>query len=662
MHPSTTGSSLLDNEKASRRLHMIGAHLMQSNDHQRFSSENIVSSNECAGSAMGLSASSLSMMKMGASIPNKRQKITKWNGWGYKDTDFVMDEKRDVYVTGDRYILSGHYVPDFRPWFENFTGLDTKYPSPPQSWEEMQKKITKPIICKAFVDDIKQANCFKFIAFEDEVRLLHSHGHTCQEIYQLRYGKFKRLVDMVIYPGSHDHVQQIVSIANKYADQLTIIPYGGGTSVSQALMCPENETRMIVSVDMQEMNRVLSVDFESNTAVIEAGAIGIDIQKELKEKYGLTLGHEPDSVEFSSVGGWVATRASGMKKNLYGNIEDMLVNLKIVTPTGTWSLPCNVPRKSTGPDLLHLFLGSEGTLGIITEVTLRVRKCPECQVYGSVLVPDFETGVACLHEVATKRVAPASIRLIDNSQFQFGQSLKPKQESVFEGIGDWFKKIYVTKVAGFDPEKMCVITLLFEGTQEEVDRQQKIIYDITSKYGGLKAGAEAGGRGYLLTYVIAYLRDYGFNYYFMAESFETSVPWSNIVPMINKVRERVVDSAKKHGVISVPWVSARVTQTYETGACVYFYYGFIFRGLKDPIRVFSEIEAEARDEILLQGGSLSHHHGVGKLRKHWMPEVIREQGVDILKSLKQKIDPNNLLGNGNMGLTKADLSVSALIE
>ena len=647
-------------ERAQRRMQMIGSHLQTT---PSSSNNNMVSSNVCAG---GVPTSptllTMSKEKMGTGIPNKRQKLAKWNGWGYKDTDFTMDEKKDVYVTGDRYVLSGKCIPDFRPWFENFTGLDTRYASPAQSWPEMQQKIHKPVICKPFVDELKQANCFKYLSFDDEVRLMHSHGHCCQEIYQLRYGKFKRLVDVVIYPDSHDHVEKIVSIATKYPEQLTIIPYGGGTNVTQALLCPENEKRMIVSIDTQEMDRILSVDFESNTAVIEAGAIGIELQKELKDKFNLTLGHEPDSIEFSSVGGWVATRASGMKKNQYGNIEDMLVNVKIVTPQGTWSLPCNVPRKSTGPDLLQLFLGSEGTLGIVTEVTLRIRKIPDCEVYGGVVFPDFESGVACLHEVANKRVAPASIRLIDNSQFQFGQSLKPKQESMIEGLTDWFKGIYVTKVCGFDPEKMCVVTLLFEGTQEEVDRQQKIIYDITSKYGGLKAGAEAGSRGYLLTYVIAYLRDYGFNYYFMAESFETSVPWSNIVPMIKKVEERVKESAKKKGVPSVPWVSARVTQTYETGACVYFYYGFIFRGLSDPIKVFSEIESEARDEILLQGGSLSHHHGIGKLRREWMNEVVRDQGVDILKGLKQKIDPHNLFGNGNMGLTQADLSISANIE
>src|SRR3989338_1530334 len=215
-------------DRAQRRMQMIGSHLQQCTP----SSSSSLSSNVCAGTAIPTSPTLLSMAKMGGGIPNKRQKSTKWNGWGYKDTDFTMDDKKDVFVTGDRYVLSGQCIPDFRPWFENFTGLDTKYESPAQPWGEMQQKIHKPNICKPFVDELKQANCFKYLSFDDEVRLMHSHGHSCQEIYQLRYGKFKRLVDVVIYPDSHDHVEKIISIATKYPEQLTLIPYGGGTNVT----------------------------------------------------------------------------------------------------------------------------------------------------------------------------------------------------------------------------------------------------------------------------------------------------------------------------------------------------------------------------------------------------------------------------------------------
>ena len=134
---------------------------------------------------------------------------------------------------------------------------------------------------------------------------------------------------------------------------------------------------------------------------------------------GLCVGHEPDSLEFSSLGGWVATRASGMKKNIYGNIEDILVRVRMVTARGTVEKSCQVPRMSTGPDIHHFIMGSEGTLGVITEVSLRIRPLPECKVYGSIVFPTFDIGVACVREIAKQRCAPASIRLMDNEQFVF---------------------------------------------------------------------------------------------------------------------------------------------------------------------------------------------------------------------------------------------------
>jgi alkyldihydroxyacetonephosphate synthase len=587
---------------------------------------------------------------LGANIPNQRQRLIKWNGWGYKDTEFLMDENLDCLVSGNRYILSGKFVPMFRPWIERFCGVDVKYESPAQTFEQMEKKISKPIVYEPFLDALKQAgNPYKYLTFDNETRLLHGHGHSGQEIFQLRYGHFNRLPDVVIYPGEHAHVEKLVKIANEYADHVTMIPYGGGTTVSQALMVPENERRMVISLDMQEMNRILKIDYDSNLAWIEAGAIGVDIQEKLA-KEGLTLGHEPDSYEFSSLGGWVATRASGMKKNLYGNIEDMIVNIKFVTPKGTILLGCDVPRKSTGPDINNIIIGSEGTIGVVTECCLRIRKLPQAQIYGSIVFPDFESGVACMHEIASRRCAPASIRLIDNSQFQFGQSLKVKDDSSINALGDWFKKVYVTKICGFNPDTMCVMSLLFEGNEDDVANQQKLIYSIAAKYGGIKAGADNGIRAYLLTYVIAYLRDYGLQFYFMAESFETSIPWSKVLPLINNVKQRIYDSAKMRGVPGQPWVSARVTQTYDTGAAVYFYFGFIFRGLKDPIRIFSEVESDARDEILANGGSLSHHHGVGKLRMNWMEKAVSETGINLLKGIKKHMDPNNVFGCGNMNL------------
>jgi alkyldihydroxyacetonephosphate synthase len=172
---------------------------------------------------------------------------------------------------------------------------------------------------------------FLSLRFSAKDRLFHAHGHTCEDIYRLRYGKFERVPDAVIWPGKHEHVEAIVKAAT--AHNVVVIPYGGGTSVTAAVEPPEHETRMIVSIDMHEMNRIKWIDYESMMACIETGIIGKDLDAKLA-KLGLCVGHEPDSSEFSSLGGWIATRASGMKKNTYGNIEDILINAKMVTPSG----------------------------------------------------------------------------------------------------------------------------------------------------------------------------------------------------------------------------------------------------------------------------------------------------------------------------------------
>jgi len=295
-----------------------------------------------------------------------------------------------------------------------------------------------------------------------------------------------------------------------------------------------------------------------------------------------------------------------------------------------------------------MVLGSEGTLGVVTEAVLRLRPLTEMKKFGSIVFPDFESGVACMREVAKQRVAPASIRLVDNMQFQFSQVLKPAVHSKVEEIIDSAKKWYVTRYKGFDVNKMVAATLAFEGSVAEVELQQKRVYSIAAQYGGLQGGEENGRRGYFLTYMIAYLRDFGFNYYFIAESFETSVPWANVLDICNKVKERIVNSCKEKGVTQKPFVSCRVTQTYDTGACVYFYFGFIYRGLADPLKTYVEVETEARDEIIKLGGSLSHHHGVGKIRKKWLPQTISPTGITMLKGLKNSVDPNNIFANGNL--------------
>lgn len=257
-------------------------------------------------------------------------------------------------------------------------------------------------------------------------------------------------------------------------------------------------------MDTSQMNRMLWIDKENLVACFESGVIGQDLEREVR-KLGFTMGHEPDSFEFSSLGGWVATRASGMKKNLYGNIEDIVVKVKMVTVKGVLDKSVAVPRISCGPDFNHIILGSEGTLGVVTEVVVKIRPLPETKKYGSLVFPDFGSGVRFLREVAKQRLQPASIRLIDNEQFAFGQALKPAG-GVLSSISSALQKAYITGVKGMDMEKIAITTLVFEGTAKDVKLHEQKIFAIAAKHGGFSAGSTNGEKGYILTFVIAYIR------------------------------------------------------------------------------------------------------------------------------------------------------------
>jgi len=232
----------------------------------------------------------------------------RWNGWGFKDTEFYYDQASGaIGIKGQRYLYSGKLLHALRPFMEKVAGLDLSKTS---ATMPQPNPVPPPRVNGDFMAAIT-GHFIRFSTADDE-RLFHAHGHTCQEVYALRFGSFKRIPDIVVYPGSHAHVEHIVAEAKRH--NVVLIPFGGGTSVSQALQCPENEKRTIVSLDMHGLNKIKWVNRKNHTACIEAGIVGKDLEQQLKGT-GLVLGHEPDSMEFSTLGGWIATRASGMRKN-----------------------------------------------------------------------------------------------------------------------------------------------------------------------------------------------------------------------------------------------------------------------------------------------------------------------------------------------------------
>ena len=519
--------------------------------------------------------------------------------WGYTDTNFEFVGPKLVRVTGSRYPLAGYEMPNFIPFVEEM--LEVPISPDEIAVEKERQDVPASQADEALVAVLTEALGATCVSLDDKDRLVHSHGQlSVDEIYRLLYGdSLARVVDVVLYPESEEHVRAIVRLAEER--DICLVPYGGGTNVSGALALPPDDGRVFASVDMRRMNKIVWLDEENFQACIEAGISGKELERELSAR-GYTSGHDPDSIELSTLGGWIATNASGMKKNRYGNIEDIVLEATLVTPAGDVETLHATPRNSVGVQPRGLLFGSEGNFGIITKAVLKVHPKPVAREYG---------------------------------------------EKV--------QKFALLKVMGFDPLQMVACTILMEGTEDEVEHQQRTIFKLAKAYGGKSAGAANGKRGYTLTFGIAYIRDFLNQFNFLGETFETSVPWNKIHPVTQAVQEKLTEQCASYNIGGRPYLAYRVTQTYHTGVCIYFTMGFSGRGLQDPIEIYHKIEHSLRQTIMDHGGSLSHHHGVGKIRQGFMRQVQSDGSIAVLQKTKQAIDPKNVFGIRNGIFTDADL-------
>ena len=569
--------------------------------------------------------------------PPRAEDAVSADEWGFADTSFKVNAEGAITVTGNRYPgLSGEVLPNLLPWFRMVVGID--FPIEDEDSGSYPPPVGESRPAPAFLAKIEKILDADQITTRPEIRLRHGHGHTVSEINAVRSTGFARVPDYVVYPADETQVAGLVHAAGESG--VVLMPYGGGTNVTEALRCLPCEERPIVSVDMSRLSRIEWIDPVNRMAKIQAGASGRAIQAQLAE-HGLMMGHEPDSVELSTLGGWIATNASGMKKNQYGNIEDILLDVTVISAAGKLERAQVVPRESIGLDPKLWMIGSEGSLGIVTSAVVKLFPLPQEQRYGSIIFKTFDDGLAFMYDLAQEEKPPASVRLVDNLQFQFGQALKPAAHGAKKLKGR-VEKWLVTGPLGFDPEKMVAVTLVFEGTRADVEQEERRVYELAKRHGGRKGGAENGKRGYMLTFGIAYIRDFVLRHHILGESFETSVPWSQAHELIDRVKRRIYEAHDERKLPGRPFVSCRVTQLYETGCCIYFYMAFYSKGVRDPIGDYHEIEAEARKEVIAAGGSISHHHGVGKLRLPFVKDIMSPAMVVWRDRMKAALDPQGI--------------------
>ncbi|XP_058839772.1 alkyldihydroxyacetonephosphate synthase-like [Topomyia yanbarensis] len=572
-------------------------------------------------------------------LPKQRYNVLRWDGWGYKDTRLLRDEQ-GLYCSGNRYFNAGeNHMGSF--WNKFKTCFDLE--------ERPVQVATEPT---EFPEPLKNENFLaSLIVFGVDYsekgldRFVRSHGQCVQDLIAVKSLSIKRIPDVVLWPNRHEQVVKIVELAMKH--DVVLIPVGGNTSVSGAVRTPEIMDRTIAVIDMTQMNRLLWLSKENLTACFESGVVGQDIEREL-QKEGLTLGHHPDSYEFSTLGGWISTRASGVKKNTYGNIEDLVIRIKLVTAVGVLEKQYTAARVSCGPDIDHMVFGSEGTLGIVTEAIVKVRPIAEVSKFGSLVFPDYETGVRFVREIAEKRLQPASIRLMDNTQVMLGKTLTENK---------WYSRI-LTKAQDFCLEKyyrysiseIAACAIMFEGDAKTVSSHEKEFYGIASKYGAIYGGSANSEKCFLMIFIAAYIRDFGLDHNVICDSFETSVSWDKSIQICHNVKSAVHAECKRRSkLLTNPLLSYRLTQSYDTGCCIYFYLSCKMNGsLERSLQAYMEVEDAAREEILANGGTVSHHHGIGKIRSKWFPTTSTKAGMGLLKAVKKELDPNNIFAVGNL--------------
>ncbi len=592
--------------------------------------------------------------------------------WGFKDSRFVVAEDDTVVLTGRRYPLSGRPLRGLLRFFGNELGVSL---SAHDTWLPQRcplPALGPSALSAAALENVKMvfASPATQVSTSARDRSRHGTGHALEDVVRLRLGsqtqQQQRMPDAVVQPGQEAEVRALVKLARE--EGLGLIPFGGGTNVSLALQCPADETRPLVSVDMRKMNRVLWLREEDGVAEIQAGATGRAIQQALASMGGgWTLGHEPDSFEFSTLGGWVATKASGMKRTRYGNIEEMVLGLRMVVADGEVldvGGSGGHGRVAHGVDLAQLALGSEGGLGIITSVVVRVHPLPPVVEFESALFPDWEAGLNFVRTLAREvpqGLRPASVRLMDNAQFRLGRVLASgnngavKNQGMLGLVGKTLKTLYVTQWKGFAPQAVCGATFVFEGQAAEVAVQKQELTRILRQAGGggFLTGAHAGQAGYELTLSIAYLRDFGLTHHVMGESLEAFVPWSQLHQTVERVHARAAQEHHEHlRLDGRPLVTCRITQLYNSGVCLYIYLAIHSRGLvqggtQDPCSVYRKLEKALREEILACGGSISHHHGIGKAKAALLRDATSEGVCQTLRQVKQALDPENVFAVGN---------------
>jgi alkyldihydroxyacetonephosphate synthase len=459
---------------------------------------------------------------------------------------------------------------------------------------------------------------------DHESRVIHAAGKSTPDLLRWRAAATHDAPDAIVLPGAHDEVVAVLRACAEHG--VAVVPFGGGTSVVGGLEPLRGRFAALISLDLRRLDRLVAVDDVSLTATLQAGLRGPEADALLRE-HGLMLGHYPQSFPYATIGGFAATRSSGQASAGYGRFDAMVVALKVATPQGTLDLGRS-PANAAGPDLRQLFLGSEGVLGVITEVTVRVPRIPDARRYEAWSLPDFATGQAALRRLVHEGAQPTVVRLSDELE-----TLVTGGQSQEAGEG----------LAGAPAVAGCLLLTGFEGTEAAVADRRERAAAILRDEGATELGPQIGEGWLEHRFDAPYTRDPLFDAGVLSETLETVTSWSAMPALYEAVKAAVGDALAGVG---NPLVWCHVSHVYPSGASLYFTVAAPLGD--DPLQRWVKAKRAASDAIAAAGASITHHHAVGHDHRDWMTAEIGDLGIEALRAVKGRLDPEGILNPGKL--------------
>jgi alkyldihydroxyacetonephosphate synthase len=528
------------------------------------------------------------------------QRRRKHWGWGYEDEQPSLEELRD---------LAALLVARL-----GFGSTEPEQPVPISEVALPAPRLTPP------------ASLAGICADDHYQRALHCYGRSYADIVRAFRGRFDHPPDVVACPRDESELQSTLDWA--VSAGAAVIPFGGGTSVVGGIEASTGcEDRAgVVTIDLKALDRVLEVDPVSLSARIQAGALGPGLEEQLGA-HGLTLRHFPQSFQFSTLGGWIATRAGGHFAMLYTHIDDLVESVRALTPTGAWESR-RLPGSGAGVSPDRLLIGSEGTLGVITEAWVRVRRRPVHRASAPVRFPDFMAGAQAVRALSQSGLYPTNCRLIDAREAEMTGALPPGDRS------------------------QALLVLGFESAEHAVEGWMASALDICAEHGGAcerpgAAGtsrqAEAIGSWREAFLRAPYLRDVVIAIGVLSETFETAITWERFPAFHARLLADVSEAVRE--VCGAGTVTCRFTHVYPDGPAAYFtILAPARRG--GELEQWAQIKRAASDAVIDGGGTITHHHGVGREHRPWYDRQRPEPFAAALRAAKAAVDPTGALNPG----------------